>query len=150
MGRPGPAPKPVELKILEGNPGRRPLPNNHPKPQPMAPKIPYGIHPRARKFWRAHGPKLERLGILSEVDGPALAMLATHWAIAFEAARVIREEGLSAVDVNGATRKHPLLQVLRDNSTAFRLYAAEFGLTPSARGKLDIPEPTDDDEFFGF
>lgn len=150
MAKPGPAPKPVELKILEGNPGKRPLPNSHPKPQPVAPRIPYGIYPRARKFWKEHGPKLERLGILTEVDGPAFTMLAIHWALAFEAARVIRDDGLSTVDENGSVRKHPLLQVLRDNSTAFRLYAAEFGLTPSARGNLDIPEPADGDAFFGY
>lgn len=150
MAKPGPAPKPVELKILEGNPGKRPLPTNNPKPQPLAPKIPYGLLPLARKFWKAHAPKLERLGILTEVDGPAMAMMATHWAIAFEASKQIKADGLTAEDQNGKLRKHPLLQVVRDNSTAFRLFAAEFGLTPSSRGKLNIPEPEEDDGFFGF
>jgi len=42
------------------------------------------------------------------------------------------------VDERGLPRKHPLLQVLRDNSTAFRMYAAEFGLTPSSRSRLQI------------
>lgn len=150
MARPGPAPKPVELKVLEGNPGKRALPASSPKPQPVAPVCPRGLPSRARRFWKEHAPKLEWLGILTEVDGAAFAMLATHWAIAFEAARAIREEGLTAADENGATRKHPLLQVLRDNSAAFRMYAAEFGLTPSARGRLDIPEPAGEDDFFGF
>ena len=149
MSRKGPAPKPVELKILEGNPGHRPLPESRPRPQPLPPTMPRGLMPRAQKFWRAHAPKLERLGLLTEVDGAALAMLATHWAIAFEAAKELRG-GLTTVDEAGLVRKHPLLQVLRDNSTAFRLWAAEFGLTPSARGKLSIPEPTDTDDFFGF
>ena len=112
--------------------------------------MPRGMHPVARRFWHDHAPKLERLGILTEVDGPAFAMMATHWAIAFDAARLIRDEGIVAVDENGAPRKHPMLQVLRDNSTAFRQYAAEFGLTPSARTRLDIQEPEANDGYFGF
>jgi P27 family predicted phage terminase small subunit len=146
---PGPAPKPVELKILEGNPGRRPLPTNHPKPRPVAPKPPYKLHPVARRFWKEHAPKLEAMGILTEVDGPAFVMMATHYAMAWEAGQVLRDEGLVVEDERGLPRKHPILQVLRDSSAAFRMYAAQFGLTPSARAKLSIPEP-DDDDFFGY
>ena len=51
----------------------------------------------------------------------------------------IEREGLTLV-VGGATHKHPLLQVFRDNSNAFRAYAAEFGMTPSARTRLHVEE----------
>jgi P27 family predicted phage terminase small subunit len=45
-------------------------------------------------------------------------------------------------DEHGLDRKHPALQVLRDNSGAFRAYAAEFGMTPSSRSRVraDAPE----------
>lgn len=36
----GPKPKPTAIKILEGNPGKRPLNLNEPKPQRIAPECP--------------------------------------------------------------------------------------------------------------
>lgn len=36
----GKKPKPTNLKILEGNPGKRPLNLNEPKPIPIAPECP--------------------------------------------------------------------------------------------------------------
>ncbi len=44
------------------------------------------------------------------------------------------------VDERGLSRKHPLLQVWRENSNAFRMYAEQFGLTPSARGRIEYPD----------
>ena len=41
-GRP---PKPTYLKVLEGNPGKRPLNENEPKPKPSAPKCPAWLSP---------------------------------------------------------------------------------------------------------
>ena len=76
MSSPGPAPKPVELKILEGTARPEDLRRNEPRPQPVAPTMPRGVLPkRARKLWRELAPKLERVGILTEVDGPAFALL---------------------------------------------------------------------------
>jgi len=157
MTRPGPKPKPTELKILAGTyradraPGGRGIDAAQAAGlPPLAKTAPRGLLPLARKFWKEHAPRLSQLGILTDLDAAAFAMLATHWAIAFDAARRIREEGLAAEDKNGAVRKHPLLPVLRDNSAAFRQYAAEFGLTPSVRTRLKIPDPPDQDGFFGF
>jgi P27 family predicted phage terminase small subunit len=141
----GRKPLPVELKILHGETRKERLPDS-PQPEKAAPPMPRGMEQLARKFWQDHADKLERLGLLTEVDGPAFAMCATHWAIAFLAARAIREEGLYLIDGDGAKRKHPLLQVMRDNSAAFRAWAVEFGLTPSSRARISIPEPAEDDD----
>lgn len=150
MGVPGRKPKPNEIKELAGNPGKRPL-NNSPKPRPVAPKMPRGIlPPEARKLWREVVPKLERLGVVTEVDGPALLLMCLHYAMAVRAARTLKDAGITVRDTNGVERKHPALQILRDNSSAWRQYAEQFGLTPSARSRLNIPEPEDADEFFGF
>lgn len=148
--QPGPKPKPVELKVLEGNPGKRPLPTNYPRPRPVAPRIPRGIPPAARRFWKENAPKLERLGILTEVDGPAFTLLVLHWTVAWQAGQELKNGSLLVPGMKGGLVKNPLLQILRDNSRAFRQYAAEFGLTPSARSRLSIPEPEEDDGFFGF
>lgn len=141
---PGPAPKPTELKRLSGNPGHRHLNDDEPQPDRIAPAIPRGLMPLARKFWKAHGPALERMGLLTEIDGAAFTMLTIHYEIAWKAAQILKEDGLVSIDENGAERKHPLHQVLRDNSAMLLRYSREFGMTPSARSRIAVPDPDDE------
>lgn len=147
---PGPAPKPTALKALAGNPGKRELNRNEPKPERVIPAVPRGLPVGARKFWRAHADALGEMGVLTAVDGPAFALMAVHYDIAWQAARTIQDEGLMTVDENGASRKHPLLQVLRDNSGSFLRYASQFGLTPAMRSKVSVPEAPNVDDYEAF
>lgn len=148
---PGPPPKPTALKKLAGNPGKRALNKAEPQPDRVIPAMPRGLPARARRFWKDHADKLDRLGLLTEVDGPAFTLMAIHYATAWEAMRAIQDSGgLADVDENGVVRKHPLLQVWRENSAAFLRYANHFGLTPSARAKLEISEPPDADDYEAF
>jgi len=47
----GPKPKPTAIKILEGNPGKRPLNLNEPKPLQIAPECPDWLLAEAKKEW---------------------------------------------------------------------------------------------------
>lgn len=143
MARAGRKPKPTAVKELEGNPGGRPLNDQEPRPAPAdIDHVPYKLLPKARRFWRDHASRLDALGLLTEVDLPAFQMMATHYAVAVQAAEVIRDDGILTEDEHGLQRKHPALQVLRDHSAAFRTYAAEFGMTPSSRTRVraEVPE----------
>lgn len=143
MTRAGRKPKPTVLKELAGNPGGRPLNDAEPRPEPAdGARPPYRLPSKARRFWLEQAPRLEALGLLSEIDVPAFQLMATHFGVAVEAAEVIRAEGIMTKDEHGLDRKHPALQVLRDNSGAFRAYAAEFGMTPSSRSRVraDVAE----------
>ncbi len=71
-----------------------------------------------------------------------------HYVTAQEVAEVIRKDGTMTTDERGLPRKHPLLQVLRENSQSFKAYAAEFGLTPSARARLNLQGGKDDFDQF--
>ena len=90
----------------------------------------------AAKFWRRYAPMLAGLGVLTEADMPAFRMMAEHFAMAIDAAEKIEATGLLVTDSRGDLRKNPLAQVMRDNSAAFRMYAVEFGMTPSSRSRL--------------
>jgi P27 family predicted phage terminase small subunit len=145
-GRP---PKPSALKEAEGNPGKRALNDNEWKPRPVAPRMPAGLLPEAEGFWKRVAPLLESAQLLTEADGQAFELMATHYALARRAARELRRANtLTNEDENGVARKHPLLQIYRDNSAQFRQWAQLFGLTPTARAKLSVPEPEDDDDAF--
>jgi len=145
---PGRKPKPAELKVLQGDTRPDRMPQNTPKPQPIAPKPPSGLPASARKVWKTLGPHLESLGLLTAVDGPAFTMLCLHYGIAFDAIKEVSKGELQTKDENNALRKHPLLQVFRDNSNSLRQWATEFGLTPSSRARLSLPDPEDSDDFF--
>jgi P27 family predicted phage terminase small subunit len=148
-GRP---PKPSAIKDLEGNPGKRKLNPNEPKPRPVPPKPPPGSLPDVRKFWKRHVTILDQLHVITEADGAAFDLMAVHYAVAKAALdAMIGDDGrlmLTSEDEEGVTRKHPLLQVLRDNSASFRMYSILFGLNPAARARLVVAEPDDEDDAF--
>ena len=49
MATRGRKPKPTNLKVLEGNPGQRPLNDNEPKPGKKAPTCAAWLEPEAKK-----------------------------------------------------------------------------------------------------
>ncbi|HFH7680582.1 TPA: phage terminase small subunit P27 family, partial [Streptococcus agalactiae] len=63
----GRKPKPTNLKILEGNSGKRPLPINEVKPKQKAPRCPQWLEDDAKKEWKRMGKILEQMGILTEM-----------------------------------------------------------------------------------
>lgn len=107
----------------------------------------------ALKFWRRYGPELVRMGVLAQIDEPALQLMAEHFSLALRARAELETDGLLVADEVGNLRKNPLLQVFRDQSSAFRGYAGEFGMTPSSRARVKGPEqeegPSLADELFG-
>lgn len=134
----GPKPKPTRLSELQGNPGKRPLNKREPKPKTPV-KKPRGMSRGAKRFWTDHAGELERLSILTGVDVPALRLAAEHYAIAVLAAKELHEEGLTVQGKDGA-KKNPVAQVFKDNALAFKAFATEFGMTPSSRTRLKMPE----------
>lgn len=139
MSSKGRKPKPTAVKKLQGNPGKRPLTKREPKPK-TAVKKPYGLGQGLQaRFWNEHAPELERLQILTGVDAAAFRLMAEHYALAVRAAIELHHDSLT-VEGRDGPKKNPLVQVLRDQSTAFKSYATEFGMTPSARSRLQLPE----------
>lgn len=154
MATRGRKPKPTAQKVLEGNPGKRRLTVGEPRPgASQVRRMPRGLSPRAQELWHRLADDMADLGMFSDVDIPAFMLMAEHYAVARAALAIVTEDGMTVVDENGLARKHPLLQVFRDNSTAFRAYATEFGMTPSSRARL-VARPEGEqlslaDELFG-
>ena len=63
----GRKPKHPNLKLVEGNPGRRPLPENLPEPQGDVAR-PDFLRGREAELWDHHAPELIRLGLLTFLD----------------------------------------------------------------------------------
>lgn len=65
--------------------------------------------------------------------------MADHFALAIQAVQELAAQGLT-VDTKDGIKKHPLAQIFKDNSLAFKAFATEFGMTPSSRTRLKMPD----------
>lgn len=153
MGKSGPAPKPTAMKALQGNPGRRPLNKKEPRPPGRARKE-YGLKqrdPMVARLWDRYAPAMEAVGLLTPADEMAFLFLLRHVVLAREAYGMLLRESIIDRDEANVRRKHPALQIWRDNSGMALRYMKEFGLTPSGRVGLSVAEedqPTLADELF--
>lgn len=146
----GRRPKPTSMKLVEGNPGKRPLNLAEPKPERSSARAPRGLGAEGAKFWRKYVVGMAALGVLTQADEPAARMMAEHYDVAIRAATQLHDEEL-VLEGRDGPKKNPLTQVLRDNSTALRAYLVEFGMTPAARSKIKMEseeQPSLADELF--
>jgi len=137
---------PTKLKVLRGTARSDRMPRNEPKPQPIAPSRPAGLSAAARRLWDELAPRLERLGLLTEVDGPMLEALCEAWARYQMAKRRWRRVVRTVDPVAGISTIRTAETLLDRAEQSVRHFAAEFGLSPSARAKLDVPNVADDEE----
>ena len=145
MGFPGRKPKPTHLKVLEGNPGKRPLPRNEPKPRPVSPKRPAWLTGEGRREWERVVPELGRLGLLTIVDGAALAGYCQSWTDYVETTRFLKKHGRTFETPNGYVQQRPEVSIAQKSLQLVKAFCAEFGLTPSSRGRMSLPGEKDDD-----
>ena len=148
----GPPPQPTALRLLRGNPGKRPLPQQAVKPTPGAdcPKI---LSPAARAEWKRLQPELLRLGLLTQIDRAVLAAYCEAWSDFLWAVNRIRQSGRLTTAGNGTLIPHPAVQIKRASMKLIKDLSAEFGFSPAALARIDLVAPDgdadDDEKFFG-
>jgi phage terminase small subunit len=72
----GRRPKPTRLKLLTGNPGKRPFNDAEPRPEPVVPECPPELSELARREWNRLAPELAKLRIVTNLDRAALGAIA--------------------------------------------------------------------------
>ncbi|CAB4198348.1 COG3747 Phage terminase, small subunit [uncultured Caudovirales phage] len=140
----GPKPKPVEQKIREGNPGKRPLPEpllvgGRPALSELD-EPPAHLPPEAQEFWRDSVKRLVEVGVVDRVDVPVLEQLATQYARIRQAQRVLAADGHFVRGSVGQLREHPAMKIERDATSLFLKIAEHYALTPIARTRLGLAE----------
>lgn len=149
MGERGPAPKPTRLRVLEGNPSHRPLPMNEANPRRIMPSCPSWLSLEAKREWHRIAPKLFALGLLTEVDGRALALYCDAMATWKEARAILHKKGLTFTTPSGYKQQRPEVAIARNSALLVRAFGAEFGLTPSARTRIATSAPSVEDDSAG-
>lgn len=141
----GPRPTPTALKLIQGNPGKRALPKNEPKPKAEIPRMPPELSAEAKKHWRIVAKQLVDMKVLTKIDGHALALYCEAYARWRHANDQIRKYGVAVKAPSGFPIQSPYLAIANKAFDQMRSMLVEFGMTPSARTRVQTVEPKDDD-----
>ena len=139
IGRP---PTPSALKLLAGNPGKRPINQDEPKLELAEPPCPEHLDDVARREWKRIVPILMRMRVLTEADEIQLANLCQTYSTMIDAQTKLKQAGMLYKSKGGFVQANPLFGVVMKCLNVISKLSSEFGLTPSARVRLQaMPEP---------
>jgi P27 family predicted phage terminase small subunit len=137
---PGPPPTPLRLRLLRGNPGKRPLrPEVEPTRPSACPDRPAFVTGYAADEWNRIAPEIHRLGLLTTLDVSVLGVYCAtvaRWRAAEETLARMAQGGLLVENDKGELRRNPLVQVARHAAADMVRLAGHFGMTPAARSRL--------------
>ena len=135
---PGRTPKPTALKLLQGNPGKRPLNEHEPQPARVVPTRPEWLAGAAAKVWDDYADLLHKNGLLTELDGMAFAMLCKSFERWAQAEKELAKTGLVLLAPSGFPIPNPWLGIATGAMDKIRELLSQFGMTPAARSKVQV------------
>jgi P27 family predicted phage terminase small subunit len=141
----GRRPKPTRLKVLTGNPGKRPLNENEPRPDAAVPQCPPELGPAAQREWNRLVTELATLNLLTNLDRAALAAYCGSYALWAEATEAIQKYGAMVKSPSGYPMQSPYIAIANRQAEIMMRIASEFGFTPASRSRISLPsnnEPT--------
>lgn len=146
----GRRPTPTELKLVRGNPGKRAINKNEPKPARRIPSAPVHLTNEAQVAWGRLTVLLDRMGVLTEADGFALERLCDCYAEILALRELVDLQGRTyeTTSTQGelVLKANPAVAMLADVDRRFKSYLVEFGLTPAARSKVQVKDNDDEED----
>lgn len=133
-GRP---PKPTAVKELAGNPGKRPLSQNEPRPRVVAPPCPAWLTGIARAEYKRHAKMLAGYRMITEADRLALAAFAHEFGKWREAEERVAKDGPVLYSDKGGAYLNPWQNIASNHFKNMCKLMTEFGLTPSSRSRIE-------------
>jgi P27 family predicted phage terminase small subunit len=135
----GRRPKPTRLKVLTGNPGKRPLNTNEPRPEAAIPDCPVELGAVAHREWDRLVGELSVLRILTNLDRAALAAYCGAYAMWAEATEAIQKYGTMVKSPSGYPGQSPYVSIANRQAEIMMRIASEFGFTPASRSRISTP-----------
>jgi P27 family predicted phage terminase small subunit len=145
----GRKPTPTHLRVIRGNPSRRPLPKNEPQPRGALLVAPAYLTEPQKIIW-AKIIAVAAPGLLRACDEFAVASLAQHLAAAVEANKLLAESGSLLVKSSSGPVPNPYLRIRRQELERAHALMAELGFTPASRSRIELtPDVQPDDDWEG-
>jgi P27 family predicted phage terminase small subunit len=153
----GTKPAPKHLKLVKGTANRR-INFEEPKLEAMLPEPPPELSADAIEEWERVSKRLMAAGMLTAIDRAALAAYCQaygRWmqaerALTAMARRDLLTDGLLIKTTNGNAIQNPIVGTANKAMTDCVRFAAELGMTPSARSRVraNLDNPNDPSEKF--
>jgi P27 family predicted phage terminase small subunit len=137
------------VKVLTGNPGKRPLNLDEPRPEPTAPECPAELGPVAQREWNRLVGELTKLRLLTNLDRAALAAYCGAYALWAEATEAIQKYGTMVKSPSGYPVQSPYVSIANRQAEIMMRIASEFGFTPASRSRISAPPPREPSFFDG-
>lgn len=140
----GRKPKPTLTRRLEGNPGKRKLNKHEPVVPPGVPDCPDHLDDEAKAEWFRTAGVLHEMGLLTKADRAALAAYCTVYSRWVHAEAQVKKFGsIVKSPEKGFPMKSPYLTIADQALEAMRKFMVEFGLTPSSRSRIRVPDDSE-------
>ena len=139
-------PKPTALRLIEGNPSRRPFNKKEPKPAPVIPRCPRHLNDAAKAEWKRIGRTLHKLGLLTEIDGPQLALYCQAWGRWVEAEDELKKHSTIVKARTGWPIQSPYLAVANKAMEQMQRALSEFGMSPASRAGVQAAGTSGDED----
>ena len=140
---PSPKARPPALKLLTGRGSGRDSGGREVRPGPafrrLPPEAPDWLPGEARAEWERVVPELARLQLLKPIDAAALTAYCLAWHRLVSATKQLAGEK-QVID----GKRTPLIVSAENASKELRAWCGEFGCTPSAEGRLNVPSGDED------
>ena len=138
----GRKPKPTWLKVIGGNPGRRPLNYAEPKPEGDLSVPPDWLTPSQRSVWEkaiADAPP----GLLRRVDESVFLVWVVAKDLHQSATEKIAQSGtIVRMPNSNMAVQSPWVAVLNKQAQIMLKASAEMGFTPSSRARVSLDAPS--------
>ncbi|GAG51434.1 unnamed protein product [marine sediment metagenome] len=126
------------MKLLQGNPGGKPLPRDEPTPKSAAPSCPAHLKGEAAKEWKRITPLLLDLGLLGKIDRALLSQYCSAWSLFVRADREVETADLVMISDKGFPFQSPWVSIRRGAVEECVRIAGHFGMSPAARTRISV------------
>ncbi len=137
----GAKPKATVLKLITGNPGRRPLNPKEAKPPAVVPDPPEMIKGAALDEWKRVTPLLADVGLIAKLDRAIIAAYCMAWARWIDCERMLETTGLIVKAPNGYPMYSPYLSASNKALDQVRQLSEQIGLSGSSRSRIKTNDP---------
>ena len=146
MNNAGRKPKPTNFKIIEGETHKERINQNEPRPDLPSLQFPDWLTDDAKKLWIKYAPILKNLEVFKQTDEFAFACLCQEMGRYVELQKEInKKKSYTTSNIRNGDKPIPEMAMARECLKHIKSLMLEFGLTPSSRGKISIPDDGDEE-----
>ncbi|SEG20651.1 phage terminase small subunit P27 family [Marinobacterium lutimaris] len=145
----GRKPKPTELKLLQGNAGKRSTNKDEPKVDALkkVPVAPCWLSERGAEAWEHLAEWLVGSKILTATDLHNLEAFCSAYSRWRDAEEHYAKEGPVVEGATGGPVKNPAATVINESLKQMAMFGSALGLDPASRARLAVPGAEEENPF---